>query len=247
MTKNTDFDISIHHSEPKYGTLINVTNEGYSYKASNFHIGVDTIRTIAIIFNKHTFVLSYDTFYNEVMVQYHQNDTQLAMNNNPNITLGKKMEVGNEVKVVHTMTSEKGKLLDLEKGLYEYTSKVKNETDNVVFIIKADYNSLGIQTIDTTRYTIKLNEKFKGENIQNLITPNNDGQNDFWVLPITMLEDYPNLSMQVMNLEGKIVYRSAGIYQNDFSGQGLGTGIYLYEIILEKGNVLKGMLKIETP
>lgn len=247
MTKNTDFDISIHHSEPKYGTLINVTNEGYSYKASNFHIGVDTIRTIAIIFNKPTFVLSYDTFYNEVMVQYHQNDTQLAMNNNPNITLGKKMEVGNEVKVVHTMTSEKGKLLDLEKGLYEYTSKVKNETDNVVFIIKADYNSLGIQTIDTTRYTIKLNEKFKGENIQNLITPNNDGQNDFWVLPISMLEDYPNLSMQVMNLEGKIVYRSAGLYQNDFSGQGLGTGIYLYEIILEKGNVLKGMLKIETP
>jgi hypothetical protein len=246
MTKNSDFDISIHHSEPKYGTLINVTNEGYSYKASNFHIGIDTIRTIAIIFNKPTFVLSYDTFYNEVLVRYHQNDTQLAMNNNPTLALGKKMEIGNEVKVVHTMTSEKGKLLDLEKGLYEYTSKVKNETDNVVFIIKADYNSLGIQTIDTTRYTIKLNEKFKGENIQNLITPNNDGQNDLWVLPISMLEDYPNLSMQVMNLEGKIVYRSAGIYQNDFSGQGLGTGIYLYEIILEKGNVLKGMLKIET-
>lgn len=246
MTKNSDFDISFHHSEPKYGTLINVTNEGYAYKASNFHIGIDTIRTIAVIFNKPTFVLSYDTFDNEVLVQYHQKDTQISMNNKPNITLGKPLEIGNEVKVVYSMNSQKGSQLDLGKGLYEYTSKIKNETDNVVFIIKADYNSLGIQTVDTTRYEIKLNEKFKGENIQTIITPNNDGQNDFWVLPIAMLEDFPQLKLQVMSLEGKIVYQSSGIYQNDFSGAGLGTGIYLYEIILEKDNILKGMLKIEN-
>lgn len=245
MSKNSDFDISLHHSEPKYGTLINVTNEGYAYKASNFHIGIDTIRTIAVIFSKPTFVLSYDTFYNEVMVQYHGKDSQLSMNNMPSIKLGKPLEIGNEVKVVYSITSQKGSQLDLGKGVYEYTSKLKNETDNVVFIIKADYNSLGIQTIDTSRYEIKLNEKFKGDNIQSLITPNGDGQNDFWVLPISMLEDYPQLQLQVMNLEGKIVYRSSGSYQNDFSGIGLGTGIYLYEIILEKGNILKGMLKIE--
>ena len=245
MTKNPDFDISLHHSEPKYGTLTKITNEGYSYVASNFHIGIDTIRTIAVIFNKPTFVLTFDTFYNEVLVQYHQNDTQLSMNNNPTLNLGKKLEIGSDAKVTYTIKSEKGQLIDLGKGLYEYTSKLKNETDQVVFILKANYNSLGIQTIDTTRYAIKLNEKFKGENIQNLITPNNDGQNDFWALPISMLEDYPNLSLSVMNLEGKIVYRSSGKYQNDFSGQGMGTGIYLYEVVLEKDKVLKGMLKIE--
>jgi gliding motility-associated-like protein len=245
MFKNSDFDISLHHSIPKYGTLTYVTNEGYSYQASNFHIGIDTIRTIAVIFNKPTFNLSYDTFYNEVLVQYHQNDTQIAMNNRTSLTLGKPLQIGNEVKVLYSMSSQKGSQIDLGKGLYEYTSKIKNETDNVVFIIKADYNSLGIQTIDTTSYEIKLNEKFKGENLQTLITPNNDGQNDFWVLPISMLEDYPQLQIQVIGLDGKIVYKSNGAYQNDWGGQGLSTGIYLYEIVLEKDNILKGMLKIE--
>ena len=245
MFKNSDFDISLHHSQPKYGTLTYLKDEGYSYQASNFHIGIDTIRTIAVIFNKPTFILTYDTFYNEVLVQYHQNDTQLAMNNRANVQLGKPLEIGNEVKVVYSMTSQKGSQLDLGKGLYEYTSQMKNETDNVVFIVKADYNSLGIQTIDTARYEIKLNEKFKGENLQTLISPNNDGQNDFWVLPISMLEDFPQLQLQVMSLDGKIVYKSNETYQNDWGGQGLSTGIYLYEIVLEKDNILKGMLKIE--
>lgn len=245
LFKNPDFDISLHHSQPKYGTLTYITNEGYSYQASNFHIGIDTIRTIAVIFNKPTFNLTYDTFYNEVLVQYHQNDTQLGMNNRASVNLGKPLEIGNEVKVVYTMKSQKGSQLDLGKGLYEYTSKVKNETDQVVFIIKADYNSLGIQTIDTTRYEIKLNEKFNGENLQTLISPNNDGENDVWVLPISMIEDFPQLQLQVMSLDGKIVFRNNGSYQNDWGGQGLSTGIYLYEIVLEKDNVLKGMLKIE--
>ena len=245
MTKNQDFDISLHHSEPKYGTLIKITNEGYAYQASNFHIGIDTIRTIAVILNKPTFVLSFDTFYNEVLVQYHQNDTQIAMNNRSSLSLGKKLEIGNEVAVVHSVQTQKGTYLDLGKGLYDYTSKLKNANDTVLYIVKANYNTLGIQTLDTTRYIIKLNEKFKGENIQTLLTPNNDGQNDFWVLPISMLEDFPQLQVQVMSLDGKIVFRSTSNYQNEWTGQGLSTGIYLYEILLEKGNILKGMLKIE--
>jgi len=48
-----------------------------------------------------------------------------------------------------------------------------------------------------------------------------------------------------MSLDGKIVFRSTSNYQNEWAGQGLSTGIYLYEIVLEKGNILKGMLKIE--
>jgi gliding motility-associated-like protein len=245
MTKNPDFDISLHHSEPKYGTLTNITNEGYSYKASNFHIGIDTIRTIAVILNKPTFVLSYDTFYNEVLVQYHQNDTQLDMNNRSSLTLGKKLEIGDEVAVVHSIKTQKGSYLDIGKGLYDYTSKIKNATDTILYIVKADYNTLGIQKLDTTRYIIKLNEKFKGENIQTILTPNNDGQNDYWVLPISMLEDFPQLQLQIMSLDGKIVYRSSNAYQNDWNAEGLATGVYLYEIILEPKNILKGMLKVE--
>ena len=245
MTKNPDFDISLYHSEPKYGTLTNITNEGYSYRAANFHIGIDTIRTIAVILNKPTFVLSYDTFYNEVLVQYHQNDTQLAMNNRTSLTLGKKLEIGDEVAVVHSIQTLKGSYLDIGKGLYDYTSKIKNATDTVLYIVKADYNTLGIQKLDTTRYIIKLNEKFKGENIQTILTPNNDGQNDYWVLPISMLEDFPQLQLQIMSLDGKIVYRSSNTYLNDWNAEGLATGVYLYEIVLEPKNILKGMLKVE--
>jgi len=161
------------------------------------------------------------------------------------VTLGKKLDVGDEVTAVHGLQTKKGNYLDLGKGLYDYTSKLKNTTDTLLYIIRVDYNTLGIQTLDTTRYIIKLNEKFKGETIQNLLTPNNDGQNDYWVLPISMLEDYPRMQLQVMSLDGKIVYRTTSTYQNDWNADGLSTGIYLYEIVLEPNNILKGMLKVE--
>lgn len=246
MTKNPDFDITLHHSEPKYGTLINIDGEGYSYQASNFHIGVDTIRTIAVIFNKPTFVLSFDTFYNEVLVRYHQKDTQLSMNRLPTLIVGKSLQIGKEVQVLNQATSQKGYLQELGLGLYEYASKQKDATDTVLLIVNSNYNTLGVQTIDTTRYFIKLNEKFKGESIQTLITPNGDGQNDVWILPISMIEEFPNMEIKVVGLDGKIVYKNNGVYSNDFSGQGLSTGIYLYEIFLDANTILNGMLKIEN-
>jgi hypothetical protein len=60
-----------------------------------------------------------------------------------------------------------------------------------------------------------------------------------------MLEDFPQLQLQIMSLDGKIVYRNSNAYQNDWNAEGLATGVYLYEIILEPKNILKGMLKVE--
>jgi hypothetical protein len=60
-----------------------------------------------------------------------------------------------------------------------------------------------------------------------------------------MLEDFPQLQLQIMSLDGKIVYRSSNTYLNDWNAEGLATGVYLYEIVLEPKNILKGMLKVE--
>jgi gliding motility-associated-like protein len=64
----------------------------------------------------------------------------------------------------------------------------------------------------------------------NVITPNNDGINDFFVLK--NLEDYDRLELQVFNRWGNLIYESDD-YQNDWNGLNLNSeqiteGVYFY-------------------
>jgi gliding motility-associated-like protein len=63
--------------------------------------------------------------------------------------------------------------------------------------------------------------------ISNVITANNDGINDTWVVDNAQL--YPDVQVQIMNRWGKIVYQSNG-YKNDWSAQGLDGGTYFYSM-----------------
>jgi gliding motility-associated-like protein len=63
--------------------------------------------------------------------------------------------------------------------------------------------------------------------ISNVITANNDGINDSWVVDNAQL--YPDVQVQIMNRWGKIVYQSNG-YKNDWSAQGLDGGTYFYSM-----------------
>jgi gliding motility-associated-like protein len=73
--------------------------------------------------------------------------------------------------------------------------------------------------------------------IPNVITPNNDGFNDFWV--IECIEYFPDNEVQVYNRWGQIIYQAYG-YDNNWNGTwdktkgDLPDGSYVYIIKLNK-------------
>ena len=83
-------------------------------------------------------------------------------------------------------------------------------------------------------------------NIRNVVTPNGDGFNDFWM--ITGIEDFPETEVHVFNIYGQEVYQSVD-YQNDwggtFKGNKLPNGTYHYVVKLKDAeDVIKGNLML---
>jgi gliding motility-associated-like protein len=62
-------------------------------------------------------------------------------------------------------------------------------------------------------------------NIPNVFSPNNDGQNDVWVL--RNLQEFPNNDLVILNRWGSEVYRMKN-YANNWNGSGLAEGTYFY-------------------
>jgi gliding motility-associated-like protein len=72
--------------------------------------------------------------------------------------------------------------------------------------------------------------------LPNVITPNGDGKNDTFVVPVQ------NSSLQIYNRWGKEVLNSPD-YQNNW-GKGVGNGTYFYEIATRRGNRCKGWVQV---
>ena len=87
--------------------------------------------------------------------------------------------------------------------------------------------------------------------IPDVITPNNDGKNDFFV--IKGIEQYPGSEIQIFNRWGNIVYKKSEGYDNSWDGTNqygmtIGTrelpvGTYFYVLDLGNGTeVYKGYI-----
>lgn len=79
----------------------------------------------------------------------------------------------------------------------------------------------------------------------NVITPNGDGKNDFWV--IRNIDLYPGNTVKVFDKSGKIVFTKTG-YNNDwngyYNGSPLPQGSYIYVIDLGTGFPYRGVISI---
>jgi gliding motility-associated-like protein/uncharacterized repeat protein (TIGR01451 family) len=64
--------------------------------------------------------------------------------------------------------------------------------------------------------------------VPNVITPNGDGKND--TFKVDGIELYPDNTVAIFNRWGNEVFRSAGGYKNNWSGEGLSEGTYYYII-----------------
>jgi gliding motility-associated-like protein len=104
-------------------------------------------------------------------------------------------------------------------------------------------NSLGLSTV--VYVTVTVLEDYTLEP-GNLVTPNNDGYNDTWV--IGNIQSYPDNEVTIIDKAGRVVYNKKG-YTNDwngqYNGQELVSGTYYYIINFGKGiNPKRGFITV---
>ncbi|QEK52697.1 T9SS type B sorting domain-containing protein [Pedobacter aquae] len=104
-------------------------------------------------------------------------------------------------------------------------------------------NSLGLSTVVYVTVTVLEDYSLTPGN---LVTPNNDGFNDTWV--IANIQSYPDNEVTIIDKAGRVVYSKKG-YTNDwngqFNGQELVSGTYYYIINFGKGiNPKRGFITV---
>lgn len=77
--------------------------------------------------------------------------------------------------------------------------------------------------------SIKTAGKAAGMVISNVVTPNSDGKNDYFI--VRGLDKYPNSSLFIFNRWGGAVYQDKN-YQNNWNATGLSEGTYYYRLEL---------------
>jgi gliding motility-associated-like protein len=85
--------------------------------------------------------------------------------------------------------------------------------------------------MDTSSIFIRVYQKIT---IPNTFTPNNDNNNDTWV--INALVTYPNCSMLVFNRYGQQVFKSTGYakpWDGTYEGKPVPAGAYYYVLDLK--------------
>ena len=92
---------------------------------------------------------------------------------------------------------------------------------------------------DTTDYVITVNDQINLI-FPNVITPNGDGKNDYFV--IKDLNKVPVNHLVVFNRWGKVVYEKDN-YQNDWNGGGVADGVYYY-ILTYLGKETHGIITV---
>lgn len=128
------------------------------------------------------------------------------------------------------------------QGLLTWIIPILLNTEKATLIVKVQGTLAGL-VINTARVsgdsvdpdlnnnTSKDTKKIIGNiKVPNVITPNGDGKND--VLKIEGLELYKENSLSIFNRWGNEVFRSAGGYNNNWSGEGLNEGTYYYVLKL---------------
>ena len=132
-----------------------------------------------------------------------------------------------------------------DKGdwVYDFTDEL-SKGEHTFYVIAS--NDLGISNPSgKTTVTLRL---YGGEVVaNNILTPNGDGKNDFWIITDLQVM-YPKNEVIVYDKTGKVVFKASN-YQNNWDGTSngatLSTGTYYYEINIGSGlKPVKGTLTI---
>jgi gliding motility-associated-like protein len=132
------------------------------------------------------------------------------------------------------------KLIDVTPGdLTTYSGK--HGADGFVHHLRIKAKKKGANTISWSN-EIELDFENPIDFIPNIITPNGDSKNDFFVIP--KLHLYPDNALMVYDRWGKMVFSKKN-YDNTWNAEGLSSGVYFYTIIINGVQKnLKGWLHV---
>ncbi len=132
------------------------------------------------------------------------------------------------------------KLIDVTPGdLTTYSGKYGS--DGFVHLLRIKAKKKGANAIS---WSNEVELKFENpiDFIPNVITPNADGKNDFFVIP--KLHLYPDNLLLIYDRLGQLVF-SKKAYDNTWSAEGFDGGVYFYSLKINEGRKnLKGWLHV---
>ncbi|HBN05985.1 MAG TPA: hypothetical protein DD434_09400, partial [Bacteroidales bacterium] len=135
-----------------------------------------------------------------------------------------KQEQNEDVTIGYNIDDDPRKVLSNENYTIE---PIKNNTNTSGFI-----NNKKIKIAEPEEDKILPSEEEIPEFVaSNVITPNGDGINDYFV--IKNVDKFPENCIVIFDGRGKIVYRCKG-YKNDFSALNLPIGTYFYKFEYNK-------------
>jgi gliding motility-associated-like protein len=74
----------------------------------------------------------------------------------------------------------------------------------------------------TAEFTLEVSDNYNIVTAANLISPNGDGVNDFWI--IKNIDMYPQSNVRVFDRAGRVIFNKTG-YQNDWDGRVAGSSL----------------------
>ena len=117
----------------------------------------------------------------------------------------------------------------------ELIVKVQGKIEGVVTNTATIKSTSPLPDPDVSNNTSTDTKKIIGNlKIPNVITPNGDGKND--VFKVEGIELYKDNTLSIFNRWGNEVFRSAGGYKNNWSGEGLNEGTYYYILKVVSAN-----------
>jgi len=143
-------------------------------------------------------------------------------------------------------------ILNLENGITPYTYKWSNSENTAnISNLNADIYNLTVTDGNNCKATESFDVKLTDIDcitINNVITPDGNGKNDYWI--IDNIDLYPDCEVSVFDRWGNIVFSKSGGYDNlwnaDYKGNLLNSGDYYYIVNLNKDNykIYTGPVKI---
>lgn len=218
-----------------YGNTSFLNSQGnISYKPNSNYIGIDTVfRVSKIVYTNGTSLL--DTSLVIILTTPSIPDTSFALNNDTTVKIGPMLNFGNGTIITSSsVNASKGTaILNLDGSISYSPYSGFSGIDTLIRIICVSIQ--GQIYCDTSFVFIMLSSEFI---IADYLSPNGDGANDVWILPKILFVEYPELKVIIYNRWGNTVWRSKGVYQNNWSGVDLDNanvpdGVYYYLIELK--------------
>lgn len=139
----------------------------------------------------------------------------------------------------------------LSDKLYDFKWSVSNLNKSEIYITQLEPGNQLVtlevsSCVDTVISQVMIHVNDCRIVIPNVITPNNDGYNDAFI--VKGLDFYPGSSLSILDRNGKLVFQSLD-YKNDWKAENLEDGTYFYSLRIndknktEKGGIISVMRK----